>query len=104
MQPFRDGFTAPTWRHALVLIAGAILTPGRHTVAAALRVMGLEQNPLHQLPPRAEPKPLVQPLDRSPSISAARQYFRSEWPGRHRSRGHPRATLGCQDQGSWHLP
>jgi hypothetical protein len=45
MQPFRDGFTAPTWRHALVLIAGAILTPGRRTVAAALRVMGLEQDP-----------------------------------------------------------
>jgi hypothetical protein len=45
MQPFRDGFTAPTWQHALVLIVGAILTPGRRTVAAALRVMGLQQDP-----------------------------------------------------------
>jgi hypothetical protein len=42
MQPFREGFTAPTWEHALVLIVGSILTPGRRTVAAALRVMGLE--------------------------------------------------------------
>lgn len=45
MQPFSDGFTAPTWQHALVLIAGAILSPGRRTVAAALRVMGLDQDP-----------------------------------------------------------
>jgi hypothetical protein len=45
MQPFSDGFTAPTWQHVLVLITGAILSPGRRTVAAALRVMGLDQDP-----------------------------------------------------------
>jgi hypothetical protein len=45
MQPFTDGFTAPTWQHVLVLIAGAILSPGRRTVAAALRVMALDQVP-----------------------------------------------------------
>jgi hypothetical protein len=45
MQPFQAGFPAPTWQHVLVLIAGAILTPGRRTVAAALRVIGCEQNP-----------------------------------------------------------
>src|ERR1700751_826111 len=45
MQPFQPGFTAPTWQHVLVLIVGAILTPGRHTVAAALRVIGLDQDP-----------------------------------------------------------
>jgi hypothetical protein len=43
MQPFREGFTAPTWEHVLVLIVGSILTPGRRTVAAALRVVGFEQ-------------------------------------------------------------
>jgi DDE superfamily endonuclease len=43
MQPFREGFTAPTWEHVLVLIVGSILTPGRRTVAAALRVVGLER-------------------------------------------------------------
>jgi hypothetical protein len=43
MQPFRGAFTAPTWRHVLVLVTGAILVPGRRTVASALRVMGLEQ-------------------------------------------------------------
>ena len=45
MQPFQQGFTAPTWQHVLVLILGAILTPGRRTVAAALRVTGLAQDP-----------------------------------------------------------
>jgi DDE superfamily endonuclease len=43
MQPFRGAFTAPTWRYVLVLVMGAILVPGRRTVASALRVMGLEQ-------------------------------------------------------------
>src|ERR1700759_2034280 len=45
MQPFSNGFTAPTWQHILVLIAGAILSPGRRTIAAALRVMGLDRDP-----------------------------------------------------------
>jgi hypothetical protein len=45
MQPFSDLFTTPTWQHVLVLIAGAILSPGRRTVAAALRVTGLDQEP-----------------------------------------------------------
>ena len=45
MLPFQPGFTAPTWQHVLVLVLGAILTPGRRTVAAALRVLGLDQDP-----------------------------------------------------------
>ena len=45
MQPFRANFTASTWRHVLVLIAGAILAPGGRTVASALRVAGLDQDP-----------------------------------------------------------
>ena len=45
MQPFRGAFTAPTWNHVMVLVLGAILVPGRRTVASALRVMGLDQVP-----------------------------------------------------------
>jgi len=41
MRPFRCHFTAAVWRHGLVLVCGALLAPGRRTVAAALRVMGL---------------------------------------------------------------
>src|SRR3954464_13454688 len=40
MRPFRCHFTAAVWRHVLVLVCGALLAPGRRTVAAALRVMG----------------------------------------------------------------
>lgn len=38
---FTIAFTAPTWKKALVLLFGTILAPGRRTVTAALRAMGL---------------------------------------------------------------
>src|ERR671927_26399 len=41
MRPFTLCFTAAVWRHVLVLVAGTLLVPGRRTVTAALRVMGL---------------------------------------------------------------
>ena len=43
LAPFAPLFARRVWCHALVLVAGAILTPGRRTVCAALRVMGLSQ-------------------------------------------------------------
>jgi hypothetical protein len=43
MGAFRCFFTAPVWDHVLVLVAGVVLTPGKHTVSAALRMMGLSQ-------------------------------------------------------------
>lgn len=42
---FRDCFTAPVWKHVLVLVAGAVLAPRKRTVGAALRVMGLVARP-----------------------------------------------------------
>ena len=42
---FRDCFTAPVWNHVLVLVAGAVLAPGKRTVSQALRVMGLAAEP-----------------------------------------------------------
>src|SRR5918912_4341447 len=41
MQPFTRDFTTAVWRHVLVLVTGTLLLPGRRTVAAVLRVMGL---------------------------------------------------------------
>ena len=41
--PFAGLFSATVWRHAQVLVMGAILCQGSRTVAAALRVMGLAQ-------------------------------------------------------------
>ena len=42
---FADLFTRPTWPNVLMLLAGVILTPGRRTIAAALRILGRELDP-----------------------------------------------------------
>jgi hypothetical protein len=41
LAPFVPLFSKRVWRHAQVLLMGAILAPGKRTVAASLRVMGL---------------------------------------------------------------
>lgn len=46
--PFVPLFSRRVWRHAQVLLVGAILAPGIRTVAALLRVMGLSQCRLFQ--------------------------------------------------------
>src|SRR5215207_2851352 len=43
MMPFAVAFTAPTFRHVLVLVPGTILASGRRTVASALRAVGLAE-------------------------------------------------------------
>ncbi len=43
MAPFAACFTGPTFANLLVLVAGAILAPGRRTVAAALSSIGLRE-------------------------------------------------------------
>ena len=42
---FRPCFTAPVWNRILVLVAGAVLAPGKRTVTQLLRVMGLADEP-----------------------------------------------------------
>jgi hypothetical protein len=41
---FAPLFVHRSWRHAQLLLIGAILTPGRRTVASALRIMGCAQD------------------------------------------------------------
>ena len=43
LAPFMPGFHAKTWAKAQLLLAGAVLSPGKRTVTAALRVLGLAQ-------------------------------------------------------------
>jgi hypothetical protein len=43
MVAFAPLFSKPVFQHAQVLLMGAILSPGKRTVTAALRVMGLSQ-------------------------------------------------------------
>src|SRR5882724_7447131 len=40
---FAPLFSKRIWEHVLVLIVGALLTPGKRTVTAVLRIMGLSQ-------------------------------------------------------------
>ncbi len=42
LAPFAPLFSKSVWRHARLLVAGAILAPGIRTVASALRAVGLE--------------------------------------------------------------
>ena len=105
MWPFVRCFTGATWDHVLVLVAGALLSPGRRTVTAALRVMDLDQTrELCRLSSRAEHRTLVGPA-RGPSAAAlAGRRLCPGRAGRHRSRRHDRAPLGNEDQGARHLP
>ena len=45
LRPFTATLGEATWRRALVLVAGAILSPGRRTIASALRAAGLGHAP-----------------------------------------------------------
>jgi DDE superfamily endonuclease len=48
LAPFAPLFSRRVWRHVQPLLVGTILAPGKRTVTAALRVMGLEQAPQFQ--------------------------------------------------------
>ena len=45
LDSFAPHFSRRVWCHVLVVVVGAILAPGRRTVTAALRAMGLDQQP-----------------------------------------------------------
>ncbi len=45
---FAPLFSKPVWESALVLLVGAIVAPGKRTVSAILRVMGIQHDPHFQ--------------------------------------------------------
>lgn len=57
MTTFAPLFTTRVWQHVQVLLVGAILSPGKRTITAALRVMGLAHaksfQPCHRVLNRA---------------------------------------------------
>ena len=57
--PFARLFSKRVFRHATVLLMGAIVAPGRRTVTWALRVMGRRMWPVSELSPGLEPRGLV---------------------------------------------
>ncbi len=60
---FAPLFSKPVWEHAKVLLVGAILAPGKRTVTACLRAMGLSQEKCfvnyHRVLNRARWSPLI---------------------------------------------
>ena len=44
LAPFTPLFSERIWQHVQVLLAGAVLAPGKRTVSSALRAMGLEHH------------------------------------------------------------
>jgi hypothetical protein len=63
LMPFAPLFQVKTWRKVPILLIGAILTPGKRTVTAALRIMGLKDDSkfsiFHQVLNRAAWSPLA---------------------------------------------
>lgn len=64
LRPFAPHFVgATTWEKAKILVVGSILTPGKRTVSAALRVVGLQHtrrfNQYHHVMSRAVWSPLA---------------------------------------------
>jgi hypothetical protein len=62
---FAPVFSKPVWQHVKVLITGAILAPGRRTVTAVLRVMGLSTAPHFQRDHRVLNRAVWSPLTAS---------------------------------------
>ena len=43
LAPFAPLFSERVWQHVQLLLVGAMLAPGKRTVASALRAVGLEE-------------------------------------------------------------
>ncbi len=72
LEPFRCVFHQSTWNKVQVLVVGAILAPGKRTVTAVLRAVGLGDEPgfskYHQVLNRTQDschRPLAGGQDRS---------------------------------------
>jgi len=67
---FAPLFSKRIWQRVLELVMGAILAPGKRTVSAILRVMGLHEQPFPELLPSAESGGLVQPQSQSNLVTS----------------------------------
>jgi len=62
---FAPVFSRPVWQHVNVLMAGAVLAPGKRTVTAILRMMGRSAAPDFQTYPRVLHRAVWSPLTAS---------------------------------------
>lgn len=116
LEPFRAEFTPPTWARVVTLILGTILARGRRTVAAALRQMGLHDDPnfssYHQVFNRAawSPRKLARRLLSAAIIAfvpksvgltfAIDETLERRWGKKIRIRGHYRDPLASSKERS----
>lgn len=78
--PFASLFSKRTWHSVLVLVAGAILAPGKRTVSASLRVMGLSQYKHFQNYHRVlNPCSVVEPQGQSNFAQSTHRYICPDW-------------------------
>src|SRR4029077_2123507 len=80
--------------------------PGPRTAHRSRRPARYRPRPgpaLYQLPPRAEPQPVVKPLARALPAATDDRHLCSDRTSHRRPRRHHRAALGCQNQGTRHL-
>jgi hypothetical protein len=107
MRPFRGYFTTAVWRHTLVLVAGALLAPGRRTVTTALRVMGLEQAPGFAVHHRvlSHGRWSSRAVGHRLLLLLVTAFVPTGPPtGRAFARRHDRTTVGAKIKRAWHLP
>ena len=72
LAPFAQLFSDRVWRHAQVLVVGAILAPGKRTVTQLFAGDGVGVGaPLHQLPSGVEPGHVVGLASQSDSAGVA---------------------------------
>jgi hypothetical protein len=116
LEVYRPEFTARTWARVVTLVTGTILARGRRTVAAALRQMGLHDDPnfssYHQVFNRAawSPRRLARRLLRAAIAAfvpegvglsfAIDETLERRWGRRIRKRGHHRDPLASSKKRS----
>lgn len=98
MLTFAPLFSKRSWQHVQVLVVGAILAPGRRTVTAILRVMGLSQEEhAPVLPPRLEPGCVVSSRRQPCIITDSGGHLCAYWATGNGSGRHYRATAGREN-------
>jgi hypothetical protein len=83
LRVFAPLFSKRVFAHVQVLVAGAILAPGKRTVTTILRVMGLsKEEHASVLPPRSESSRVVKSRRQSSATTDAGEYLcTSRTPG-----------------------
>ena len=105
LAPFAPLFSERVLGHVQVLLAGAILAPGKRTVSSALRAMGLDQRRnFHRYHRVLEPREVVEHGGESGAVRVAGGGLRAEGAARGGHRRDVGAAPGKEDRGQGHLP